>query len=458
MEAVNTMKPSLLARIYQTFCRPYVNGLLAEEISSFSRYYDSLVQLTPRADDGGELLRAIDCPKKSLANSIKEVPGLATDDDSRQIFLLNGNLNHHFDIEGLFQELRPKMNRHSRLGVVVYNSYLRGLYQWANRLGMRKGELPSTFFTQRDLDNLAHLAGFQIVRARPVGYFPLHLFGIGNWLNRFFQTIPVIRWLAYAEIALLKPNISSSNKPSLSIVIPARNEKGNIENALKRLPDFGGAEIEIIFVEGHSSDQTWEEILRVKEAYGQKIKIQAHRQTGKGKADAVRLGFAHAKCELLTILDADLTMPPELLTRFYDAYAKGLADFVNGSRLVYPMEGEAMRFLNLLGNIFFAKALSFVLECPLGDSLCGTKLVSKRDYDRFIHWRKDFGEFDPFGDFELLFPAAILGLGVVDIPIRYRARTYGSTNIHRFRHGFILLQMTLIGLFRIRFGKGASAP
>ena len=180
-------------------------------------------------------------------------------------------------------------------------------------------------------------------------------------------------------------------------------------------------------------------------------------QTGKGKADAVRLGFTHAEGDLLTILDADLTMPPELLDAFYQAYVDGLGDFVNGSRLVYPMEGAAMRFLNWLGTLFFAKALSWVLEVHIGDSLCGTKLFSRADYERMIRWRRDFGDFDPFGDFEMLFPAAELGLGIVDVPVRYRARTYGSTNINRFRHGLVLLRMTAVGLWRIKWGMARGA-
>jgi hypothetical protein len=147
-------------------------------------------------------------------------------------------------------------------------------------------------------------------------------------------------------------------------------------------------------------------------------------------------------------------MPPELLGRFYKAYIDGYGDFINGSRLVYPMEGEAMKFLNRLGNIFFARALSWGLDMKIGDSLCGTKLVARHDYRRMIKWREDFGEFDPFGDFELLFPAAVLGLGCVDIPIRYLERTYGSTNISRFKHGLILLRMTLIGFYRIKLMRG----
>ncbi|MBP1635338.1 MAG: glycosyl transferase, family 2, partial [Acidobacteria bacterium] len=181
--------------------------------------------------------------------------------------------------------------------------------------------------------------------------------------------------------------------------------------------------------------------------------IVALQQEGRGKADAVRLGFSRASGDLVTILDADLTMPPEDLTRFYDAYCRGMGDFVNGTRLVYPMEGEAMRFLNRLGNVFFAKLLGYVLDSPIGDSLCGTKLLARRDYERFVRWRGDFGDFDPFGDFELLFPAAVLGAGIVNLPVYYRARTYGSTNIRRFRDGAILFRMSMTGLLRIKFGS-----
>jgi len=296
------------------------------------------------------------------------------------------------------------------------------------------------------------LAPFRHVSAGTAGYFPGNLLGLGWFLNKLLPAIPLLRHLGLVVVVTLRPVLGEKSRPSLSVVIPARNEKGNIENALRRLPDIG-ASLEVIFVEGHSTDGTWEEIQRVLALWGDRLRIAAYQQTGKGKADAVRLGFSKATGELLTILDADLTMPPELLGRFYDAYRQGLADFVNGSRLLYPMEGEAMRFLNRLGNIFFAKALSHVLGVRLADSLCGTKLLARHDYERFIRWRKDFGDFDPFGDFELLFPAAELALGIIDIPIRYRARTYGSTNISRFRHGVLLAKMTLVAFVRLRMGR-----
>jgi glycosyltransferase involved in cell wall biosynthesis len=260
--------------------------------------------------------------------------------------------------------------------------------------------------------------------------------------------------MSISVIAVLRPILREDPEQptSVSVLVPARNEKGNIGAALERLPDLGGP-TEVIFVEGHSSDGTWDEIQRVAAAYDGPHKVVALKQTGRGKADAVRLGFSQAKGELLTILDADLTMPPELLPRFVSAYREGLCDFVNGSRIVYPMEGEAMRRLNRLGNVFFAKALTHVLGVRLGDSLCGTKLVRRDDYERMRRWRDDFGDFDPFGDFELLFPAATMGLGVIDVPIRYAARTYGSTQISRFRHGLMLLKMTAVGFLSVKMGK-----
>jgi len=412
-----------------------------------------MIQWRPRQEDVGYLLECIDSKSKSVLEDGETFPDLSRDRERRTAVLLNGTLNHHHDIQGLLSELKPKLSRNDRVVVVAYNPYLSWLYRLANSLGLRRGDLPSSFVTGTDLHNLARISGYDQVRIRPVAYFPWKILGLGSLVNRILPSVPFFRWFGLASVIVLRPVVQEgAQKPSLTIVIPARNERGNIENALKRMPDLG-CQLEVIFVEGHSSDQTWEEIHRVMPLYSSKYKIKAFKQTGKGKADAVRLGFSHATSDLLTILDADLTMPPELLGRFYEAYCQGLADFVNGSRLVYPMEGEAMRFLNRLGNIFFAKALSSVLDARIGDSLCGTKLVARHDYQRMIAWRKDFGDFDPFGDFELLFPAAILGMSIVDIPIRYRARTYGSTNINRFRHGLMLLKMTLTGLFRIRMGR-----
>jgi Glycosyl transferase family 2 len=428
----------------------YLNHVIADELSRVTKYYDHVIQWLRGEHDKGNLFARIECPQKQTIGHDAQLPDLRSEEDRRTAIVINGAFNHHFDVQSLLLELRAKLSRSSRVLLVVYNPYLSWLYKMANRLGIRKGDLPTTFLTRVDLQNLAKVSGLEIIRQEPIGYWPWRFLGFGAALNRLLPLIPVVRWLSLAFIVSLRVP-APRFKPGLSCVIPARNERGNIEHALRRFPDLG-CQVEIIFVEGHSNDGTWEEIQRVASLYKERFKIQTLQQTGKGKADAVRLGFAHATNDLLTVLDADLTMPPEMLGRFYCAYCDGYGDFINGSRLVYPMEGEAMQFLNRLGNIFFAKSLSWVLSVHIGDSLCGTKLLSRADYKRFERWRADFGEFDPFGDFELLFPAAELDLGIVDIPVRYRARTYGSTNIHRFRHGLLLLRMTWVGFIRIKLG------
>jgi hypothetical protein len=442
----------MLASLYQKLCGLYIYKLIATEIGFFSRYFNSFSQILPMANDSLVLFDACTGKRKAVHRDLDSIPRSGEGSDETRLLLLNGNCNHSIDIEGLLRAVREKLSRHDRLVVVFYNPYLRWLFVLSNRLGIRKGEVPSTFCTRKDIRNIVRLAGFELVRERPVAYIPFSLFGLGTLLNRVLQALPVVRWLGLVGVIVLRPVIPSTLRPSLSIVIPARNEKGNIANALERLPDFG-VPTEVIFVEGHSTDETWEEIQRQIREYRGSIQLQAIQQSGKGKSDAVRLGWSIARNQVLTILDADLTMPPEQLVRFYEAYVAGFGDFINGNRLVYPMEGEAMNFLNHVANILFAKLLSFVLETDLGDSLCGTKLMTKRDYERFVAWRKDFGDFDPFGDFEIIFPACVMGLGVMNLPIHYRARTYGSTNIHRFRHGFILLKMSLLGLFQIRLGR-----
>ncbi len=211
-----------------------------------------------------------------------------------------------------------------------------------------------------------------------------------------------------------------------------------------------GKETEIVFVEGHSTDNTYEAIKKEIKKYPEK-KYSLFRQNGKGKGDAVRLGFEKAEGDILMILDADLTVPPEDLPRFVDALVSGKGEFINGVRLIYPMEDKAMRFFNILGNKFFSLAFSWLLSQPIKDTLCGTKVLYKRDYEFIARNRSYFGDFDPFGDFDLLFGAARLTMKITELPIRYRERKYGSTSISRWRHGWLLLKMVIFAAKRIKF-------
>ena len=373
--------------------RDYVYGHVAAEISRLTKYCDKVVQYEPLPHDDGLLLSLIECPSRVTfsANGLDK-PELAANGGGRRVILLNGNLNYSHDIQALLASAKSGFGRTGRLITVVYNPYLRWIYTFASRIGVRKAPEPSTFVTMSDLRHLARLSGIEIVSLRNCVYVPFRLFGMGTLANRVLPVMPLLRWLAFTCVVTFRPvsGLGTGRNPSLSIIVPARNEEGNIEECLRRLPDFPGIPVEVIFVEGNSSDGTWLAIQRaVANSAGGRFRVRAYRQAGRGKQDAVRLGIEKATNDLVTILDADLTMPPEMLARFYTAYRDGLADFVNGHRLMYPMEKDAMPFMNLLGNIFFAKLVSWLTGASVGDSLCGTKMLSRADYALIEAWRRD---------------------------------------------------------------------
>jgi len=300
-----------------------------------------------------------------------------------------------------------------------------------------------------DVKNLLHLADWEVVRTETRILWPLGTPLLERLLNRWLAPLLPPFCLTIIIVARPKPGLVVQPHYRCSVVIPARNEAGNIEAAVQRMPELGLG-TEIIFIEGHSTDDTWDQIQRVAKKYPQR-NIKILKQQSKGKGGAVREGFAVATGDILFILDADLTMPPEELLKFYEIARSGTAEFVNGVRLVYPMEKEAMQFLNMVANKAFGLTFSWLLGQKIKDTLCGTKVLFRADYERIAHNRAYFGDFDPFGDFDLIFGAAKLNLRLIDLPIRYRARTYGETNIKRWRHGWLLLRMVLFAARRLKF-------
>ena len=297
------------------------------------------------------------------------------------------------------------------------------------------------------------ISDYQLVRLESRILFPLPVPGLGWLFNRILAALPGIRHLNLVNIAIVRPMPAPDTlpaAPSVSVVVAARNEEGHIEEIIRRTPKMGPDD-ELIFIEGGSSDDTWGAIQRFAGTYSGERTILTGQQDGKGKGDAVRKGFGMATKDILMILDADMTVPPEDLPRFYQAIRSGKGEFINGSRLVYPMEKEAMRFCNIIGNKFFAAAFSFVLGQQFRDTLCGTKVLTRRNYEKLARYRHVFGDFDPFGDFDLIFGAARMGLKIVEVPIRYRERRYGDTNISRWSHGVILLRMLCFAARRIKF-------
>ncbi len=372
------------------------------------------------------------------------------------LIVLSNLIGYVDDIQSIFEELKKVCHENTKVIVSYYNFLWEPILRNAERLGLKMKTPQQNWLSGKDIDNLLMLAGFDVYRSSIRTILPVKIPLLSGFVNKIISNMPIIRHLGINQFSFAKPQSgvpdteNIDDKFSVSIVIPARNESGNIYNALKRMPTFGKKQ-EIIFVEGNSTDDTWEVIKKAQQEYKEQWDIKICKQPGKGKADAVREGYKYAEGDILMILDADLTVPPEDLPKFYEAISSGKGDFINGSRLVYTMERKAMRFLNLLGNKFFSILFSWLLDRPFKDTLCGTKVMFREDYNKLVKNRSFFGEFDPFGDYDLIFGAHKLNLKIVELPIRYRERTYGDTNISRFRHGLILLRMCAFAARKIKF-------
>ena len=392
---------------------------------------------------------------QSIRYRLSDVYELNDIDEKFDYVVISDLLNDIWDVQMLLELVQAHCSKKTRIVINIYSHAWNlplGLFR---RAGFARKNLRQNWLTREDVNNLLELSGFQAVKSWRDILIPIYIPFISHFLNRYLAKIPPFSYLDITNFIVARSiaNEVSLSKSSLttSVIIAARNESGHIEELIARIPSFGGG-VEVIFIEGNSIDDTYEVIEScINKNSFSGISYKLLKQSGKGKGDAVRMGFEHASGDVLIILDADITVPPEELHRFFDPIASGEAEFVNGVRLVYPMEDDAMRFFNLLGNKFFSWAFTWLLGQPIRDTLCGTKALKKTDYELIARNRKYFGDFDPFGDFDLLFGAAKLNLKILEVPVRYRARRYGETNISRWKHGWLLLKMVAFAATRIKF-------
>ncbi|MBF0319686.1 MAG: glycosyltransferase [Nitrospirae bacterium] len=366
--------------------------------------------------------------------------------------ILSDLLHDLWDVEAVFNNISKLAAPHTRIIINIYSRLWELPLKAAALSGLIPPRLEQNWLTVGDVSNMLYLRDIETISLRREILWPLPGPFLNGLLNRGLVKIWPFSELALSNFIVCRPmpkeNVSEA-PPVVSVVVPARNEAGNIASIFERTPQMGKS-TELIFVEGHSKDNTYETIEQ-EIASHPKIRARLYRQPGNGKGDAVRLGFDKAAGDVLMILDADMTVAPEDLPRFYHALWSGKGEFINGVRLVYSMEDNAMYFFNQIGNKFFSLAFSWLLGQPIKDTLCGTKVIRKKDYETIAANRAYFGDFDPFGDFDLLFGAAKLNLKIVEMPIRYRQRLYGTTNIHRWRHGWMLLKMAIFAAGRIKF-------
>jgi SAM-dependent methyltransferase len=447
-------EPGAASRAYRRLLAHYYNLLIPEHATVLEVGCGS-----------GELLQhlrasrrvGIDLSARQLEAARARIPDAAfhvqagehlTLEEKFDVIVISDTLNFAADVQALFERLQTVSHEDTRLIINFPSALWRPAFSLAQVLGLTGPQPQSSWLATADVRNLLQLSGWSVIHVQPRLLCPVPLLGLETLLNRWLA--PILTFFCMTVFAVARPARTGSRRSaSVSVIIPARNEAGNIEAAVLRTPKLG-TWTELIFVEGHSRDHTWAEIQRVAAAYPDR-NIKIMQQQGRGKGDAVRMGFAAATGDILMILDADLTMPPEELPKFVAVLTSGGGEFANGVRLVYPMDEKAMQFLNLCANKAFGIIFTWLLGQPVKDTLCGTKVLSRLHYERIAANRAYFGNFDPFGDFDLLFGAAKLNLKIADVPIRYRERTYGTTNIQRWRHGWLLLRMVMFAARKLKF-------
>ena len=362
--------------------------------------------------------------------------------------ILSDMVGYLEDVQSCLERLRRYCRPDSRVVICYYNALWRPLLRLAELLRLKMPTPEQSWLSLNDLCNLLHLADMQVVKTERRLLFPKYFPLLGYLLNHL-GTLPGINAACLSQYVIARPAQSGPvAEASVTVVVPCRNERGNIEAAVRRMPLFGSSQ-ELLFIDGHSSDGTQDEIRRLLHLRPE-LHVRLLQQEGAGKGDAVRQAFAAAHGDILMILDADLTVPPEDLPKFYQAIISAKGEFITGCRLIYPMQDQAMQTLNLIANKLFALAFTWLLGQPLKDTLCGTKVLWRRDYQAIARNRAYFGHFDPFGDFDLLFGASKLNLQIAEIPVRYQNRTYGETKISRFRHGWLLLRMVVFGYRKLK--------
>ncbi|MFT7638102.1 MAG: hypothetical protein ACI9Y8_001893 [Candidatus Omnitrophota bacterium] len=365
--------------------------------------------------------------------------------------VLSNLVGYLHDAQQSFEQLHAASQPHTRIVIHYYNYLWEPFLKLGEWLGLKLKQGEQNWLTLDDLKNLLDIAGFETIKKYKKILFPFYIPIISNFINRWIANLPIINSLCLSEFIIARPKPRLPlNKPSVSIMIPTKDESGNIQELLERIPVFP-CDMEVIVVDGKSIDGTQAEVQKAIERFPEKnIKLLDQGDT-KGKGPAVRIGFDACKGDILMILDSDISVAPEDTPKFYHQLVAGNGEMINGTRLVYPMEKRAMRFLNMLANHFFGKAFSYLLDQRLRDTLCGTKALFRSDYQKIVRNRAFFGDFDPFGDFDLLFGAAKLNLRIIEIPVRYYERRYGDIKIHRFRHGLLLIGMCAIALRKLKF-------
>jgi len=377
-------------------------------------------------------------------NDPKNVPTLDKNKKYDRI-LLTDVLENHDDVFTLLSIITDCLSDDGKLIISSINSKYSLIFKFFEYLKIKDSNKNNSYIHLKKIQNITNGLGLEYQKYYTKQLFPFKLFFIGGLINKVLEVLFFQFNLGIKTYMIFRPLNREGKKLSKSIIIPAKNEEGNLKELVSRIPKFDNTEI--IFSYGQSQDRTLEVMNEISNMYSNFLfKVVIQSQTG--KANAVWEALEVVENEVIAILDADISVEPETLADFFQIIEKNSADFVNGTRLVYEMDKKSMRFLNKLGNRFFQFFISKIINEPLTDSLCGTKVFKKSNLDDLYRWQKIFNVKDPFGDFDMIFSAAYSGQKIVELPISYKERRYGTTQISRFKDGYKLL-VYLLSSFRI---------
>ena len=445
------------SRHYYSELRDFFRFVIPENVSVLeigSGTGDLLAELKPARALGLDFSQAMTAAAK------KRHPALdfATDDiealaaaEKFDYVVMQDLLGHLDDIWLAFRNLSKVTGPGTRIAITSYNPLWEPLVILAEAAGLKAKNPRQNWLALADIENLLYLNNYEVIKKGYRFLMPFYIPLVSAFLNKFLAKMPLFKSLGLVQFIVARETTARPAPAaySASVIVPCRNEAGNIEQLFRELPALGKG-TELIFVDGNSDDGTVEKI-REQAAKYPAIPVKTILQGGAfGKADAVRKGFSAASGDIFMILDADLTVVPADLHKFYAAIAEGKGEFINGSRLVYPMEKGAMRFLNMLGNKTFSLIFTWTLGQRIKDTLCGTKVLLRSNYEKIKTGRVYFGDFDPFGDFDLLFGASKLNLKITELPVSYKERKYGETKISRFRHGLLLFKMSFVAFKKLK--------
>jgi SAM-dependent methyltransferase len=370
--------------------------------------------------------------------------------------ILSGTLGTVENIQKLLQQLSGMMSSDTRVIITYYNELWGPIIRLGEKMKLKMPEIIYNWLSLEDIENFLNISGYQVIRRDFLMLLPVKIPLVTNFFNKIIGMLPILRRLTLTHCVVARPYRAPDNSSELtsSVVLTCRDEEENIEGLVTSIPAMG-RHTEIIFVEGHSQDNTVGKIEEMIKKYPDKD-IKLYKQKGIGQGDAFRLGFDQAQGDFVCWLEADLTINPQEIAMFWDAFITGKGEYINGTRFIYEMEKRSMPLVNFVGNRFFGNIFTPLLGQRFTDTLCGFKAISKKNYLKIRKQIDFFGDFDPFGDFELIFGAIKSCLKVAEIPVHYRPRQYGSSKAYGksflsfLKHAWLLIKMSWIAFIKFK--------